>query len=115
MANEKEPAFLAHSKQQEPLFLLRVVFIEEFSGKIIQENGFCLFERHPVLQAVDTILFRSPSESDWTRTYIVTTLSQFRNRADGPIFGVQPDPAMVQTMDLEPSGGPSDGFTPSGP
>ncbi len=101
MANEKEPAFLAHSKQQEPLFLLRVVFIEEFSGKIIQENGFCLFERHPVLQAVDTILCRIPSESNWTYTYIVTTLSQFRNRVVAHFFGVQPDPVMVQTIDLE--------------
>lgn len=47
MANEKEPAFLTHSKQQESLFLLRLAFIEEFSGKIIQENGLFLFERHP--------------------------------------------------------------------
>jgi hypothetical protein len=75
-----------------------VVFIEEFSGKIIQENGFCLFERHPVLQAVDTVFFWIPSESDWTHTYIVTTGAQFRNRVSFVIFGVQLGRGMVQTI-----------------
>lgn len=63
---------------------------------------------------IDTILFRIPSESDWTHTYIVTTLPQIRNRVDGPIFGVQPDPVIVQTMDLKCSGIAVRGLHPIG-
>ena len=52
MAHDEEPQGLAHSQQDETIFLIGMIWVSDEPGVLVEENGLRFLEMHAVLSKI---------------------------------------------------------------
>ena len=73
MAHNEDAKRETHAEHQEPVLILRMVWVEEASGFLIEEDRLGLLERHLMLSLVRSTFPLVPLEYDVTHMYTVLT------------------------------------------
>ena len=74
MADHEDPQSEAHAKEEESIFVLRMVGVEEPDGVLVVESRAGFLEGDAVLPNVCSLFAFIPLESQLIHTYIVWTI-----------------------------------------